>query len=169
MVPDGPLIKAEKFPDLVKKLVDYRVSNGLPLGNPEQEILREYQVLWPYMVLPSDLPETKSPSDKFLKWSRFIRRAWRTPPKILTIKEASFRWDVCLTCPYNQTMDWPETQESAAMTQRAFLLRRGIETPKTLGFCGLHNADLSVLTFTQDPKTFSEKGNDEPNPKACWV
>jgi len=168
--PNGPGIKGESVKDLVKKITDYRINNNIPVGDPEQDVLYYYALHWPYMVEPAEVGKPTHQSKWFQGWSTWLRKAWKNPPKkLITTKEASYRWDVCLTCPHNRGFDWKETDESSAITQRAFLLRKGIDAPKDLQYCDLHKADLSVLTFVENPASFSDKSKEDTQPSACWV
>lgn len=167
---NGPLFRGETLKELVKKVSDYRIANLIQLGDPEQDILLDWFVKWPYMVMLEG-EETKSEQrNGFVVWSSWIRKLWRNPhTKTLTTKEASERWQKCLTCPFNKEFDWSDTKESAAMVQKAFMLRRGIDIPKTLGYCGLHLWDIGVSSFIENPAKFSEKKQDQPQPSECWV
>lgn len=170
LIPNGPAVKGESLKEVVQKVVDYRINNNIPLGDPEQEVLYYYALHWPYMVEPVEPKRIPAASSRFGGWSKWIRKSWINPPKkIITTKEAVGRWEVCATCPHNKRFDWKETNETAALTQRAFLLRRGIDAPKDLGYCDLHMADLSVLTFLETPESFSEKSKDKEQPPKCWV
>jgi hypothetical protein len=166
---DGPLVRADSAREVIRKITDYRIANALPLGDPEQELYRYYHKFWPYTVIEVDSTKGDEPATNFPSWAKWVRKAWKMPPKLVTTKEASFRWDICLTCPHNKQFDWKETNESAVLSQRAFLLRRGIEAPKALQYCDLHRADLSVLTFTETPGLFSEKPKEAIQPSCCWV
>lgn len=169
-VPNGPMLRDEEFKGLVKKLVDYRVNNLIPLGAPDQEILRYYEKEFPYVVQETPQAERGGLTEAFTAWARWVRRAWRTPPKkTITTKEASCRWEVCQKCKHNKPFNWSDTPESMAMSQRAFLLRRGLEVPNGLGFCDLHCCDISVMSFIDNPKGFSEKPESESQPESCWV
>lgn len=166
----GIVFRGETLAEVVKKIEDYRINNHLAIGNPEQEVLERYQKLWPWLVKTSEDKEpTPEKSQAYKDWRFWVDRLWANPPiKVLTIKEARLRWDVCLKCPFNQKPDWKDDRETAEIKRRLYLLRRGVDVPEDLGICALHKADLSVLSFLENPENVSLKKDGE-KPKDCWV
>lgn len=161
---DGDTLK-----EVVRKVTDYRVNNNQPIGDPEQQILQYYARRWPFMVDPDDsIPEDHSNylTDKWVSW---IRSQWKAPQgKIVTTQEAQQRWEVCLKCPYNVPIRIV-TAEHVDMKRKAFLLKRGQDTPVGLGFCSRHLQDLSVSVFLETPVESSAAPKDGANPTNCWV
>jgi hypothetical protein len=164
----GITFRGDTFKQVAEKLKDFRLHNNIPLGNPEQEILGFYAFSWPYLVKDaSEVVEDEAP-DQFKEWRKWVQETWKNPPKkIVTLKEASDRWAVCENCPFNQQFKHDETDESAEIARRAFLLRRGMSVPDFLGFCSCHGTDLSAFVFFQPAKGFSS--NKEVQPEGCWV
>ena len=110
LIPNGPAVKGESAKEVIKKITEYRINNGIPVGNPEEELLYFYALHWPYMVEPAEIGKPTEKSSWFQDWARWVRKTWKNPPKkLITTKEASYRWDVCLTCPHNRGFDWKET------------------------------------------------------------
>lgn len=167
---DGRILRGDKFSDVVKELVDFRSTNGIQMGNPEQEILAYYSIHWPFMIEKVDDNPIHSPTSLFLGWSRWVRRTWRNPPKkFVSTREASERWKVCEKCPFNKEFDWPTTIESSAISQRAYLLRKGIDVPDHLGYCACHGCDIGAMSFIATPDQFAETDKTLEKPAACWV
>ncbi len=169
-VEDGRTLKGDTFDEVKAQLSDYRLYNNRPIGNPGQDILKYYQVNFPWMVREDDL-EVPEESEQFIDWRAWVQKTWKTPPKkLLTSKEASFRWDVCKTCPFNKPIESGYRQsEFDQITRKTFMLRRGAKIPKELGYCSLHRFDLSVATFIETPRDHSEKSLNDPNYPSCWV
>lgn len=166
----GITFTADDFPRLAKKVYEFRVTNLLPAGDPDQEILRYYLEKWPYMVSIDEKAIKSKSSGYFEQWARWVGRAWRNPPKsIVSTKEAEDRMSACKTCPHNKAFDWKSTPETESLSQRTFLLRRGYEAPKQLGFCDLHKADISVFCFLTTPDAFSEIESQAEPQASCWV
>ena len=160
----------ELFPDLVKKVAEFRVTNLLPMGDPKQEILQYYLEKWPNMVMADYSEVAPSTASNFQQWARWVGRTWRTPPKAtVTSKEAGDRMAICKACPRNKPFDWPKTAESAALSQRTFLLRKGYDFSSGCGFCDLHKADVSVFCFLATPDAFSEIESQAEPQASCWV
>lgn len=164
----GRTFKEESFDKLVKSLKKFRVDNAIPVGDPAQDVLIFYAKHFPWMVMPDFGTEPKK-DDSYEGWRDWITKTWQAAPtKFVSIKESEQRWKVCEKCPFNTTKGWAETDESAAFTKRAFMLRRGIPVPKFLGFCSCHRADLTVLVMLDEPKKCSAKKDGE-QPQDCWV
>ena len=105
---------------------------------------------------------------EFVAWRSWVSRTWTSPPKkLITTKEAQDRWNKCKVCPCNKKFSWDSTDESDQISRKTFMLKRGIDTPEFLGFCCLHNCDLSVFTFIEAADQFSSKKGKEP--EGCWV
>jgi hypothetical protein len=168
----GLLIAGDSFDDVKKKLIAFRLNNNIPEGDAEQDILHHYLKNWPWMVQDDSTRKPREEQPDYVAWRKWIYRIWNNPPnKIVSSKQASDRWEICKTCPFNKGMEWEETNESSELARRAFLLRRGIEVPKNLGFCSLHKWDLGVANFIENPKELSQNDNKTDNRKCdqCWV
>lgn len=164
------LLKGETFDDVVRQLTDLRINNNVPMGDPEQEILIFYAKNYPWMV-KYDMESTgvEQLSPRYQAWRRFVYNTWNKPPqKVVSNKEAAMRQERCLSCPYNQPLDWDETDESSELTRRAFLLRRGANLSQDIGFCTLHESDLGILTLVENPESYSARNKDTPNYPGCW-
>lgn len=167
---DGRILTGDTFEEVVDKLKQYRTTNGIDAGDPEQEVLRHYARHWPYMVEIVDNPKPERHSQAFYEWAYWVRGTWRKPPKkFITTKEAGDRWAVCLECPFNKEMDWEDTPEAKALAQRAYLMRRGVDVPKGLGYCALHKCDIGAMSFIATPVEFSGKDQEAENAPKCWV
>lgn len=172
----GIMFRGQTFGEVEEKLKEFRVMNALPVGDPNQEILRFYLKHWPFMVKESGDEAPPDSSPYFLQLAFWVRMAWNSIKTLgITPKEASSRWETCEKCPFNLRVDWDkecktdaEKKQMAEVNRRIFLLKRGAKTPSYLGFCALHGADISVLSFQQKPGTLSCKKAGEDHP-ACWV
>jgi hypothetical protein len=167
---DGLSLKGDTFEEVREKLSDFRLNNNRPVGNPGQDILIYYAVNFPYMVR-EDETEIPQETKVFTRWRAWVQKTWTHPPKkTLTTKEASFRWDVCKTCPHNlPIISGLKHSEFEQITRKAFMLRRGAKIPQELGYCSLHHFDLGVATFIETPKDHSERRKDTPDYPSCWV
>ena len=97
----GNTFRGESFDEVVKKLKDFRLTNNLRLGDPEQEVLLHYATHWPWMVRRIPDVEQEEESSDYKDWRAWVQRTWKKPPvKMITTKEASDRWNSCLTCPH---------------------------------------------------------------------
>lgn len=169
-VEKGVTFTGDTFKEVVEKIYNFRTTNCLVLGDPEQDILVYYARNWPFMVMDDSVAIKTISPDRLFLWRQWIVEAWSKPPhKLVSGKEAAARWEICENCPFNKRLDWKETNETAELSRRAFLLRRGMTAPSFLGFCSLHNADLSVFTFIDNPEAFSKKKKDGEKVEGCWL
>jgi len=167
----GLMIRADSFKELAVKLREFRINNNRPSGNPEQDILVFYAKNWPWLVrTPEIQPEEINEDEDYVGWRKWIYRIWDNPfQELASQKEADDRTDICKSCPHNKPMSWQSTHESTELARRAFLLRRGINKPDNIGYCGLHHADISILCFSSKPREFSGAKKDTAQPPKCWV
>ncbi len=163
--------RGETFKEVVEKLSEFRVTNNIAIGNPEQDVLLFYAVHWPFMVKEdTDSPVAITEPNDYVGWRDWIYEAWRRPPKKSVVtKEASQRWDICLKCPMHRSINWIKNGEAKELAKRAFMLRRGIDIPKDLGYCLLHKADLGAFVFIDGAKEFSAKLKTADELPTCWV
>jgi hypothetical protein len=166
----GMTFKGDTFKEVVKKVADFRLTNNLPSGDPEQEVLGYYARQWPWLVKEEHKPiAIETQSQEYFQLRDWIYMAWKKPAtKLLSVKECKDRWEICRDCPFNLQPNWDETKESAELTRRSFVLRRGQDTPDYLGFCALHKADLSAFSFIEAAKEYSAKKEGDSYP-GCWV
>lgn len=164
----GNTFRGESFDEVVKKLKDFRLTNNLRLGDPEQEVLLHYATHWPWMVRRIPDVEQEEESSDYKDWRAWVQRTWKKPPvKMITTKEASDRWNSCLTCPHNKAKDWEESEEAKELSKRAFVLSRGLTIPSGIGYCNFHKCDLGVFTFIDNVNNYSATINQPP--ANCWV
>lgn len=166
----GMVIRAENFDELVTKVRKLRLNNGHPEGYAEKDILRYYAEHFPYMVTQAEGVEESIKPSTYLKYRDWIRYLWYDPPKrLLSVKEATLRWEKCKACPRNVKKDWKETDESAEFARRAFMLRCGIDVPEFLGFCSCFQWDLGLAVFLDAPEKYSNKKKGDSPPPECWL
>jgi hypothetical protein len=162
----GVTMQEDTLEELTQKLTDFRVNNGLILGNPLQDILAYYQTKWPYLVQRSEDQSQGEESARYTLWRSWLHATWKNPPKnLIPLREAKERWEVCKDCKFNRKRNWVKSLESLELTRRAFMLRRGIDVPDYLGFCAYHGADLGVFTMLEHPESFSKA---EGKFDYCW-
>lgn len=167
---NGVTLKGDTFQDVVDLLTDFRLMNGWPIGNPPQEIINYYAEKFPWMV-EYDVSgrESEPVNEAYVEWRDWISSVWgKHQNKFLTRKEASFRWDICKTCPHNVGTPWKETKESIEFSRKSLLLKRGEKVPDNYCFCSLHRADISVSSFLESPQELSRKDQNKSNHPGCW-
>lgn len=166
----GPVIRGDTMAQVVKKLEEFRVINGIPLGHPEKEVLEYYAKSFPYMVIEGDDKAEAPKSEQSNRFAHWIRTVWKNPPKkFLPEKEAERRWNICKTCPFNTKLSTDKDPESLELSRRQFILSRGMNVPKEVGFCSLHRFPIGVVCYLESPKGFSAKKTEDSDEPRCWV
>lgn len=166
----GIKFEGETHTEVVDKVSDYRLNNTIPIGNVEQEVLAYYADKFPWMVDAMEESDPAPKNDYYAKWRAWIQRQWKNPlNRSITPKEAALRWAICERCPHNIKLAVDSSPEGSEMLRRAFLLRRGANISKKLGFCSLHQFDIGVASFLEAPASVSGKLKDTANYEGCWV
>jgi hypothetical protein len=76
----GYTFKGDSFSIVETKVRKFRVRNGLPMGNPEQDILNYYAMHWPYMVKEDrETPEPLPPSEELTGWMGMVEFRMEAP------------------------------------------------------------------------------------------
>jgi hypothetical protein len=165
----GTTIKAESYPELLEKVKNFRLTNSLPFGNPDQDILHYYVENWPWLVERAD-DVFVAPDAHYESWKAWVQKTWKKPPsKIVATAQAKTRWEVCQKCPFNRPINFPASPELDEAKKRTFLMKRGIDTPPTIGYCAVHRCDIGVLSFVDNAKDFSSKKPKGGSYEDCWV
>lgn len=164
----GVTFKGETASEVIKQVAKFRLSNNIPAGDPEQDVLLYYAKNWPWLVKGSPFFRDTMVDADYDDWRAWIYDQWKNPGSTITTKEASQRWEICAKCPFNKAFAWKATDEIGELKKRTFLLRRGVDIPLSLGFCARHRADLGVLTFLKEAEKFSKK-KEKDNFEACWL
>lgn len=167
----GLTLKADSVEQLEKKLLEFRLNNNRPAGDPKKDILLHYAKTSPWMVEDTDETDPEIVENRNYKAYRtWIQKTWEFPPKkILQPQEAKDRWEICRNCKFNLPKNWKKTDELKALEQRQFLLKRGITTAKDLGFCSLHRFDIEVASLIAEPRAHSDIQVERPEDLKCWV
>ncbi len=166
----GFTVRGDTFHEVVEKVRNLRISNAIPEGNPEQEVLQYYAKFFPWMVKIAETEPKPDLPSKYVRWRHWVHAVWKNPPKkLVTPKEASLRWEICKDCPYNTKFDWENYLESDEVSRRAFMLKAGQDTPENLQYCSCHRLDIGVASFLDKPEEFSAKPKDTFPPPKCWI
>jgi hypothetical protein len=145
-------LEADGKDALVKKITNYRLTNGIALGDVSGDLAQAWAENSPWTVQRAE----RGPSEEGLLLSSDVREwllgLWRKPPtKLLGKKEAEPRYEKCAACPFNEKLakDAPGMQD---VERRALLLSRGLELPKKLGCCSVHGWHNRVAVLLPDAK-----------------
>jgi hypothetical protein len=160
---------ADSLEELVTKVSKFRLNNHLPIGDPEQDILRHYLKNWPWLVVDDQAPDDTDVDQDYEDWKKFVRDAYGVAGlKTITSKEAEDRWKICEKCPFNVKLEVDYDEEAHSLRKTAFLIRRGTNVPSELGYCKLHKADLSIFSILEKPGALSRKQEGVEHAD-CWL
>lgn len=140
--PSGCEIRSAKLRDLLKSIAVYRQNNGLPPGNPEQEVEAVYRTEYPWLVSKVGLTVTAAP-DPLDRW---IADAWKRPPKLFDSEVViDRRRGACAVCPHWE----PEASLTTDQLRRATLL--GASSYRDHGRCRVHNWPCGLAVLIERP------------------
>jgi hypothetical protein len=169
--PGQPAIRGRNWPDVIVRLTDYRKRNGMPPGNPEDEVHAfacEKNPAYCSEVTDQQREQTRIASLKgrVLAWLANIRDRRTKNQNSLDFvdeTEAKRRADICLACPKNTSIaDGCSSCKAAVKESRRDLLGPR-QVRNGLNGCLILGEDLPVSTFLDDPAV--ENGE---LPAQCW-
>lgn len=154
----------ETFAEVVRKIAAERVTNHLPFGNPEQEVLAYYQEIAPHLVtnaggnVANSDRQQVSESIMATAYGRF-ERLDRNDPVVQR------RRDTCAACAHCRcTFEGDETPYSREAERVAVLLSGDLNV-MSLGYCTHHRWSVGVASRLKTPETLGL-----PNPPAnCYL
>jgi hypothetical protein len=159
----GPTLRAETIEELADKIRDYRICNGLPLGNPIEEITQLYAVKYPWSVEQCDevSADTRDlEQDRAYEW---INSMWRQAYGEHASGELiELRQQKCMQCPFRKELVASDSPARREMERRVFLLARGNLGPDELGWCSCHHWDNRLACLLPNPTTVKD-------PPECWI
>lgn len=164
-IPDGPEVTGESVQELVNKVIEYRVLNGLGIGDPLVEITAYYAVNYPFAVESGDReepPKLDKLTERVYRWVNYL---WAHPPKeFVQADEAERRQKICEECRWRTDPTEDESRSHEEAERRIFLLSRGSLGPDESGRCRWHCHDNRLACLLP-----MENLDPDGSPKECWV
>lgn len=159
------VMKADTIPELVAKIADYRIQNGLPPGDPIGEVTDYYAIHYPFAIENGDRKDR--PVDDKLKHNVYswVNAMWKTPPKEhLELEDAGARVEKCLKCPFRRDVIQDLSPEGNEIRRRTYLLSKGLLWDNSAGVCEDYEWDnrLAVLIHHEDKARIGAL-------KFCWM
>lgn len=110
-IEDGLIFSGSNETEVVDKLRDYRIANGIPIGNIIQEVL-DYNDSKTKEVIPvKSIPNLR---EKVVKW---LESRLRVKPRYVNPDEASRRAAICSQCPRN--VAWQKGEKCGKCVENA--------------------------------------------------
>lgn len=151
-VDDGQFIYGGDIVDLTKKVLEYRVNNGLQLGNPEEEIqdwlCRNTGAPCAPARPKSDVMPVKASGTAV---ARFLvaMASWLASSGVVTQEEADRRAEICAGCRWNVPIDDQICFGCFSLTARIMqaIGNRTTKFTDALEFCGKCGCSLKTTAW----------------------
>lgn len=153
--PSGVLLRGDSLRALIVRIAEYRLTNGLPPGNPTAELESIYRVEHPHLVTKVGV----NPVALEDPVSRWINRLWRMPPKEKDFAESEttrIRLEHCPSCPHYA----PEHSYDATSARRLTILSHARMTD--FSACKAHHWAIGLAALLERPET-------QVDAEGCWV
>ena len=162
-IKDGPTLTAETADEVIAKIAQYRINNGIPQGNPRAELTEFYAKEYPFAVENGE-PEDDAEHDAFFEEViAWINRQWKNPPKqLLPIEDTHRRQECCQDCPLRVKGVSDHGPAEIEARRRLFLLAKGAPLEDDLGACTFHKWDNRLALLIPLPEIIQQ------SPKYCW-
>jgi len=164
-IEDKTTIRGETPEEVEGKLLDYRIRNGIPPGNPMQDLLNFTATRWPNLVENAEEPPA-APKDHPVYekvWNWLVSISHLTNPGDVPYEQALEQTKICSQCPLN--LPYPKSDDilKDEVERRSFLLRKG--RPSNLGFCLHHQWDSRVAVY-RNRNAINPRAD---SPTICWM
>lgn len=151
----GVTLTADTLRGLVKRIAEFRLTNGLPQGNPTTELEVIFRLSAPHLVTKVGVNPPVS-EDPVARW---INRLWRLPPKEKDFAESETvreRLETCAGCPYYVA----EHAYDASAARRLTILSHARMTD--FSACKAHSWAVGLAALIQSPET-------QVDAEGCWA
>jgi hypothetical protein len=189
---DGTKVEGNSHDELVKNVIQYRISNNFPTGNPEVEVDTQICARQPsvcgagyqeanFTDAPAKLygqPLKRRLIDRIAQWTA-NRTSRLGAVHYVPAEEAQRRAAICAACPQN-TLTWkseatkdcaPCRERISALEIQSFKLKKGNQLPieKRLGACRALGHINEVAIWLEEPQLRHRKYFLNDTPSVCWL
>lgn len=161
---DGPVLTSAKvgapgLDELLTSIAEYRLSNGLPKGDPEHDVALHYALLSPWLI-----KEVEGEESPVVKTEAWIHQAWKSYPLALTdAREMDARYAQCEKCFHFQLLKKRLITPEAV---RRLLCMNPYKYRDEHGWCALRGWVISVAVQLRNPAQLTT--TPEPDER-CWL
>lgn len=155
----GPTLSDKSVDGLIAKVKKYREANGLPAGDPEDDIAKLYSPKHPWLIQQvGDVEQFINDSDEF------INLMWRSfPLQMEEPRNRDDRFAQCEKCKHWEPLD---TSEFTPEISRRLLLLNPLKPRIEHGWCLLRGWVPSIAVQIHQPGKFTEVLGKKPE---CWL
>jgi hypothetical protein len=154
----GVTLKEDSLNEMLRRIVRFRESNMLPVGDPEHELALQYSQTHPHLVVRTESCIVKE-SREMLEFMQWLTDIWKCPPKLISDKaEIQRRSKACISCKWNDS-DFACTPDN----MRRIYAVSGATSSDRIHRCvihGWHNIVGCRLSKTE---------KNEHQPEHCWA
>lgn len=168
------IVPGVTYEALVKNVMQYRIDNDLPLGDPPQDVKNYTDNKRIHARTTKPIPKTKPPKirsglDKVRLWHKLAKN---TPFKPVQPATATARSNVCLECPMNVPVA-SVTSCGPCITKLkrdATILTQNKPNPKGLAICrNLWQDNRVAAWIPEEQLERSKQLVNAETPDFCWV
>lgn len=161
----GTTFRGDNPEEVEEKIREYRLRNGIPAGNPKNDILNFCAMRWPNLLSQSDQAPVVVEKNPIIQqaWNWVVSLSHYTNPGDVPFDQADAQIAICKACPLNLPYPKDEDMLRDDLERRSFLLRKG--RPCDLGFCMHHRWDNRVAVY----RNRNALNARENGPNYCWM
>jgi hypothetical protein len=170
-------IEGSSYDDVAEQLLRYRVANGIPLGQPRDEIVAYVCGTWPHFCAEQlSVPPPVSSKPGYIAgvtmWlQELAQRQAMSPKPLVGDEEANRRAEICRGCPLQKT--WEEGCGSCrdSIRRQGFVFRAGKDVSnakKVLGCSVLFQENHAAAWAHKDVLPPVPEEDKARLPHNCW-
>jgi hypothetical protein len=163
-------IEGGSYEEVARRLLQFRIDNGIAPGNPLDEVYEYVCGKWPHFCRaastepPATRPSVLPFTHRVVHWlSQFVRAV--PSSSSVTAQEAARRASICASCPNNRRVETGCASCLDNIERVSFVWLRGRERDQRLGGCtalGQHNGvAVHAAQWHDDPAAATL-------PAHCW-
>jgi hypothetical protein len=164
-IENGTTFQGDTPEEVISKVSDYRVRNGIAQGDPRADLLHFVATRWPNLVTIDDGPPVTVVENPIYEhgWNWLVSLTHYTNPGDVPFQQAEEQKRICSECPLNIPYPKGDDVLKTDFERRSFLMRKGRSSD--LGFCFHHRWDNRVAVFRNRNAI-----NAQPDsPPFCWM
>ncbi len=159
VIENGPVLKDEKLDKLIDKIKEHRLVNGLPVGDPENEIAMKYSKDFPWLIKRVE-DEAEEENDA----ERWVHRLWRSfPMQMAETRARDERFEQCQKCVHFEPLVEDDLTDEA---RRRLILMNPGKSRTEHGWCLLRGWIPSIAVQIHDPWNFADWTVKKSE---CWL
>lgn len=166
----APYIKGNSYENLIEQIVDYRIANDEPIGQPEKDIEDFFALAHPNTRLLKPVPrESAKPKTLRERVTSWAANRYQQGFTLVSQETAEARAKICASCPQN--VEWSDNCAPCMANARRqiLIINQGNTVAENLGACNVcGHANMAAVWLPDEGLTRSKLFKDE-TPALCWL